>query len=150
MPVLQVALGISLVEAGFLLSAVQLAGMLMGAVVGLFCDSLGLRRSMLIGLLVLAVASAAGGLSPNAGVLLALRVAEGFGFLLVSLPAPALIRRLVPAERMSGMLGFWGAYMPLATALALLIGPLVLLMAGWRAWWRSPGRWWFRSSGYRR
>src|SRR6185436_6044147 len=33
------------------------------------------------------------------------------------------------------MLGVWGAYMPLATASALLIGPLWIEWLGWRAWW---------------
>ncbi len=61
-PVLQAALGIGLVEAGFLLSLVQLAGMTLGLVVGLAADALGLRRSMLAGLVVILAqrASAAG------------------------------------------------------------------------------------------
>jgi MFS family permease len=68
-------------------------------------------------------------------LLLALRACEGFGFLLTVLPAPGLVRRLVPPERMSLMLGVWGAYMPLATASALLVGPLWIQALGWRSWW---------------
>jgi len=68
-------------------------------------------------------------------LLLALRALEGFGFLLVVLPAPGLVRRLVAPERVNLMLGVWGAYMPLATASALLIGPLWMQAFGWRAWW---------------
>jgi len=52
LPVLQVALGISLVQAGFLMSLVQMAGMALGLLVGLGADSLGLRRCMLVGLAV--------------------------------------------------------------------------------------------------
>jgi MFS family permease len=33
------------------------------------------------------------------------------------------------------MLGLWGAYMPLATALALLAGPLAITAFGWQPWW---------------
>ena len=33
------------------------------------------------------------------------------------------------------MLGLWGAYMPFATALALLFGPLAIAAIGWRGWW---------------
>ena len=55
-----------------------------------------------------------------------LRAAEGFGFLLVVLPAPGWVRSLVEPERASAMMGLWGAYMPLATALALLLGPLAI------------------------
>jgi cyanate permease len=67
--------------------------------------------------------------------LLALRAIEGLGFLLVALPAPALIRRLVPPAQLPGMLGVWGAYMPTGTALALLAGPLFIPAWGWSAWW---------------
>ena len=134
-PALRDALSLTLVQAGFLLSLVQLAGMTMGAVFGLVADRLGGRRSMLLGLAVLGAASAAGGLATSALPLMALRACEGFGFLLVVLPAPGWIRRLVAPERMSTMLGLWGAYMPAATALALLAGPLAIGAFGWRAWW---------------
>ena len=134
-PVLQQALGLSLLQAAFLLSMVQGAGMCAGVAFGALSDALGLKRSMLVGLSLLALASAAGGASMHVTLLLALRALEGFGFLLVVLPAPGLVRRLVAPERVSLMLGVWGAYMPLATASALLIGPLWIGALGWRAWW---------------
>lgn len=135
LPVLSEALGVTLVQAGFLLSLVQLAGMTLGLAVGLTADSLGLRRSMISGLLLLTVASLLGGWATNAETLLALRAVEGLGFLLVSMPAPSLIRQLVAPERMSATLGLWGAYMPLGTASALLCGPLVIAWTGWASWW---------------
>lgn len=134
-PVLQQALGVTLVQAGFLLSMVQLAGMCAGVAVGALADGLTPRRSMLIGLVLLAAASAAGGFAPGVTMLLALRALEGLGFLLVVLAAPALLRRLVAAERLNLIIGLWSAYMPLATTLALLAGPWVMQAAGWRAWW---------------
>ncbi len=134
-PTLQQALGLTLLQAAFLLSMVQGAGMCAGVAFGALADALGLKRSMLIGLALLALASALGGASMHVALLLALRALEGFGFLLVVLPAPGLVRRLVPSERVSLMLGVWGAYMPLATASALLIGPLWIQWLGWRAWW---------------
>ncbi len=134
-PALQSELGLSLVAAGFLLSMVQGAGLLLAVLMGVWADRMGLRRSMLRGLLLLALASALGALSEAVWVLLACRALEGLGLLLVALPAPALIRRLVPPERLPGMLGFWGAYMPAGTALALLLGPLWLGVWGWRSWW---------------
>jgi predicted MFS family arabinose efflux permease len=62
-------------------------------------------------------------------------VIEGVGFLLVVLPAPGLLRALVPAAQLPSRLGLWGAYMPLATAMALLLGPAVMAAVGWRGWW---------------
>ena len=134
-PVLRDALGLTLVQAGFLLSLVQLAGMSAGVVFGVVADSLGSRRSMTLGLMLLAIVSALGGLAQGAAPLMLLRAAEGFGFLLVVLPAPGLVRRLVEPRRVSAMMGLWGAYMPLATALALLFGPLAIAAIGWRGWW---------------
>ena len=44
LPVLREALGVTLLQAGFLLSLVQLAGMTCGLLVGLAADGLGLSR----------------------------------------------------------------------------------------------------------
>ncbi|MGI9150175.1 MAG: MFS transporter [Limnohabitans sp.] len=135
LPVLQDALGISLVQAGFLLSAVQIASMTLGLAAGLSADTLGLRRSMLVGLAVLTGASVAGGFVAHAEGLLLLRALEGLGFLLVVMPAPALIRHTVDATQLSGRMGWWGTYMPTGSAVALLLGPWVIAGLNWSAWW---------------
>jgi MFS family permease len=136
---LQRELGMSLVEAGFLLSLVQAAGVGAGIAFGVVADAIGLRRSMLVGLFLLAAASLLGAVVPGVPGLLALRVVEGFGFLMVVLPAPGLMRRLVAPERLSLMLGLWGTYMPLGAALGLLMGPLWITVFGWRSWWLALG-----------
>jgi len=134
-PVLRETLGVTLVQAGFLLSLVQMAGMALGLVVGLAADRVGLRRAMLSGLLLLSVAGAWGAAAHDAVSLLMLRALEGCGFLLVVMPAPGLIRRMTPAARMPSVMGLWGAYMPTGTALALGFGPMLIAWAGWRNWW---------------
>lgn len=135
LPVLRESLHITLVQAGFLLSLVQLAGMALGLAMGALADSLGARRTMALGLLVLSLASFAGGFARTPAALLALRAVEGVGFLLGTLPAPGLIRKLVPPARLSAMLGLWGAYMPVGTAAALLLGPAFIAAIGWPGWW---------------
>ncbi len=134
-PVLQEQLGVTLVQAGFLLSLVALAGMVLGMVSGLVADGFGPRRSMVTGLALLTVAGFAGGWARDPTSLLVLRAVEGMGFLLSTVPAPGLLRRLLPADRLTTMLGFWSAYMPLGTALALLLGPLAIGAFGWPWWW---------------
>jgi len=136
-PVLRDALGVTLVQAGFLLSLVQFAGMTLGVVFGVVADTLGSRLSMTLGLALLAIVSALGGLTQAVAPLMLLRAAEGFGFLLVVLPAPGLVRSLVEPGRVSAMIGVWSAYMPLATALALLFGPSAIAAMGWRGWWEA-------------
>lgn len=135
LPVLRDAMGVTLVQAGFLLSLVQLAGMTLGLAVGLAADSWGLKRTTIAGLLVVSVASLLGGWAQTPGTLMLLRAMEGLGFLLTSMPAPGLLRRLVEPARMNVALGLWGAYMPFGTAVALLFGPLVMAHGGWQGWW---------------
>jgi CP family cyanate transporter-like MFS transporter len=132
---LQQALGLTLLQAGFLLSLVQLAGMLAGVAIGSGVDGLGLRRSMTLGSSVLAISSALGAAVDGVLPLLVLRAVESVGFLLVVLPGPGLLRRLLPADRVNGAMGLWGAYMPLGVALALLAGPSWIEAFGWRSWW---------------
>lgn len=134
-PALQQALGVTLVQAGFLLSLVQAGSMLLGLVAGLTAERVGLRRCMLAGLALLSTASLAGGWAQGAGMLLVLRALEGMGVLMTTIPAPGLMRRVVPPGQLTRMLGVWGAYMPLGTALALLLGPFAIGAAGWSAWW---------------
>ncbi|CAN7617584.1 MFS transporter [Variovorax sp. LjRoot130] len=142
-PALQASLGIGLVEAGFLLSLVQVAGMTLGLVVGLAADTIGLRRSMLAGLAVITGASVLGGLVGSSGeggakaihLLLVLRALEGVGFLLVVMPGPGLIRAMSQPSTEKAAMGLWGAYMPLGVALALLLGPAFIAWAGWPGWW---------------
>ena len=131
LPALSEGLGMSLMQSGFLLSLVQLAGMSLALVVGLSADGLGLKRSMLMGLLVLGVASAMGAFAQSVSELMLWRALEGLGFLCVTLPAPGLIRQLVNAQQVRKLLGYWGAYMPAGTALTLLVGPLWLPAWGW-------------------
>lgn len=91
---------------------------------------------MLIGLVLLGLGSALGAVAPGIEVLLVSRVVEGVGFLLAVLPAPGLLRRRVlHAPTLSRALGWWGAYMPLGTALALLLGGALIGQIGWRWVW---------------
>ena len=135
LPELSQTLGLSLMQSGFLLSLVQLAGMTLALAVGLSADGLGLKRSMLAGLLVLGFASVMGATADSVFSLMVWRALEGVGFLWVTLPAPGLIRKLVSEQHMRKLLGYWGAYMPAGTALTLLVGPMWLPEWGWRSWW---------------
>jgi cyanate permease len=109
--------------------------MTLGLAVGLSADSLGLRRSMLCGLALLSFASISGGFVADASGLLMLRGLEGLGFLLVVMPAPALIRRTLDGSQLNGRMGWWGTYMPTGNALAFLLGPWVIAGLNWAAWW---------------
>lgn len=138
-PLLQQQLGVSLVQAGFLLSTVQVAGMVLGLIVGLGADKWGLRRSVMAGLMLMALSSMVGAAATGFAWLLALRALEGLGFLLVAMPAPGLIRRNVKPSELGARMGWWGSYMPLGSAMGLLLGPWVLQASGWQIWWLLLG-----------
>ncbi len=134
-PILRESLNVTLVQAGFLLSLVQLAGMTLGLAFGLMSDVVGLRRSMGLGLSILATASLLGGFATTPVMLLTLRALEGVGFLMTTVVGPSLIKRLVEPSRLPSMMGAWGTYMPAGAAIGLLAGPLFIANFGWHAWW---------------
>lgn len=88
-----------------------------------------------LGLSLVSAASLVGGWAQDTGTLLFLRALEGMGVLMITIPAPGLIHRVVSPDRLTRMLGVWVVYMPLGMSLALLIGPFVIDTAGWRGWW---------------
>lgn len=135
LPVLRESFGLTLVQSGFLLSIVLLAGMSSALILGTFANRLGLRRCMFAGLMILLLGSATATWATSATHLMASRAVEGLGFLLVALTAPPLIRRHVPPERLQVALGSWGAFMPAGNALALLFGPWVMGVFSWQLWW---------------
>lgn len=135
LPVLRLEFGLTDMQAGLLLSIVQLAGMLLGLLIGSMVEGWGLKRSMVAGLGLLALTSLSGTFADSATTLLLLRGLEGAGFLLVVMPAPAMLRQLTTPGELSRMLGLWGAYMPFGTAISLLAGAIVINWLNWRPWW---------------
>ena len=135
LPTLSQTMHLSLVQSGFLLSLVQMAGMCLGLVIGMVTENFGLRRSILMGLTILGLSSILGSFAESANQLLFLRAFEGLGFLFVTVPVPSLIRRLVSKENQTIKIGLWGAYMGVGSAIALIIGSWVITELGWRNWW---------------
>lgn len=135
LPVLKAELGVSLVEAGFLVAVTQTAGMLLGMVGGLIADRIGARRAVVIGHVVLAVGAVAAALAPDLSTLLVARAVESAGFLMAVVPAPALMRRCVGPARLNRMLGWWAAYMPAGMTIALVATPWAIAAGGWRGAW---------------
>lgn len=135
LPSLQRELNLNLVESGFLLSSVQFAGMTLGLITGLFAERIGLRRCILIGLAILSLASLNTTFFHSKTMFLLSRAIEGCGFLMVVLPVPALIKRLVPADALSRIMGLWGSYMPAGAVIILLGGSWLISISSWRTLW---------------
>lgn len=127
--------GMSLVAAGTLLGVVQVGSMVLGLVASLFSELIGLRRTLLIGLLLLTIGSLAGAFSPSAAFLMLTRAFEGIGFLMTTVVAPALIRRHTTASSANVALGWWGAFQGLGAFIAILVSTSLLTAVSWQVWW---------------
>lgn len=132
---IQVDLGITLVQAGLLLGIIQLASVVGGLATAVGGELAGLRRLLITGLILLSAASLLGAAAPTTELLMAARTLEGVGFLLSVVVAPALIRKVTPAQRLNVALASWGAFQGVATLIGLAAGALFLQAAGWREWW---------------
>ncbi len=135
LPVIQEQLGFSLLFAGTLLGVVQVAGMVGGLVISLLAEVISQRRTLLLGLVLLAVGSALGAFSPNAGVLLATRILEGAGVIMTTVMGPGLVRLHAPLKNMNMAVGWWAAYMGMSTFAGVFSTALVLQHLSWTTWW---------------
>lgn len=131
-PLLQVETGRDLAVLGWVSSIFAVLGLFGGVPVGALATRFGDRRILLLGLTLLAIGSALGAVTSGLGLLLACRIVEGSGFLMVSVSGPALLRRCVGERDSEIAMALWSCFMPAGMALAMLLGPL---FGGWRAIW---------------
>jgi predicted MFS family arabinose efflux permease len=137
-PLLRDDLGLPLGLLGWLVSAITAVATLLGTPAGLWVRRRGGRRALLAGLAVLAAAGAAGAAAPGAGWMLAARVAEGVGFLLVVVAAPTLMTQMADREHQPAVLALWGTAIAVGLAASAAAGG-VLAPLGWRLWLAAPG-----------
>src|SRR6266481_4623435 len=100
---------------------------------GRWADRLGRRRVFLGGMGIFTVASAICAVAPDAGVLIAARVLQGFGAAALTPASLALILRAFPKSRVPQAIALWGAAGALAAALGPTIGGLFVEAWGWRS-----------------
>ena len=79
----------------------------------------------------------AGAAAPGLGWMLAVRVAEGAGFLLVVVAAPTLLVEMAGREDQPAVLALWGTCIPVGLAAGAAAGG-VLAPLGWRLWLAVP------------
>jgi EmrB/QacA subfamily drug resistance transporter len=99
---------------------------------GRLADLLGRRRLFIVGLILFAAASLAGGLATSAGWLVAARAVQGLGAALLSPAALSLVTVIFAegSERNKAM-GVWGAVAGSGGAVGVLLGGMLTEWAGW-------------------
>ncbi len=136
LPQLRAQLGLSLIEATFIVTTFNVLGMLVGMPAGMLGDRFGRKRLALAGLALMAAGGVLGALVDGFGPLLFSRFVEGVGFILFAVPAPALMSAMSATEReRARALGLWSSYMPSGGTIALLAAPLLIAAGTWRALW---------------
>ncbi|WP_022925095.1 MFS transporter [Serinicoccus marinus] len=99
-------------------------------------DAWGRRRLMLIGLAGFVLASAACGLAPTAGVLVAARLLQGVSAGLLSPQNTGLIQELFNGPERGRAFGLFGLVVSVASAVGPVLGGVIIALAGEDGGWR--------------
>jgi EmrB/QacA subfamily drug resistance transporter len=95
-------------------------------------DLLGTRKMFAVGVAVFTAASAACGLAPSPGWLIAFRAVQGLGAALLMPQTLAIITMTFPPERRGAAFGIWGAVAGAATIAGPTLGGLLITAFDWR------------------
>ena len=135
-PLLRQDMGLDLASIGTLTAVFSLLGVVGGIAAGGVIARFGARRMLLLGLLATALGTAMGAMAPSYGLLLASRVVEGLGFLMITVAGPAALQRMVSASGRDFAFALWSCYMPTGMAIAMLASQA---FDRWQAYWWCAG-----------
>jgi EmrB/QacA subfamily drug resistance transporter len=133
LPSAQHALGLTVTARQWVVTAytLALAGLLLPA--GRLADRVGGRRTLLIGVVGFALASAAGGASANRAMLIAARAVQGaFAAVLVSSTKSLLITVYTDRDERAQVMGAFTATLTAAMAAGLILGGVLTTELSWR------------------
>ena len=118
--------------AGWLLSTAGVAGVVFGAAAGLLVGRIGLRVSLIGGLLFATLISLFQTALPPVAPFLASRVLEGGAHLAIIVAGPSCLAVYVEPRRRIIVLSLWGTFFSMAFLIAGLVGPPILDAYGLR------------------
>jgi EmrB/QacA subfamily drug resistance transporter len=133
LPSIQSALGFSAPELQWIVDAysITFAGFLMFG--GRAADHFGQRRMFVLALAVFALASLAGGLAPDRGLLVAARAVQGLGGALMAACSLAVITSsFAPGPQLNRAIGAWASMNGLGGAAGMLFGGIITQELTWR------------------
>jgi MFS family permease len=138
-PVLRADLNLGLVAAGWVVSTISLVGVAAGMATGWIGDRIGHRRSMLLGMGIMALGTFAGAAAWDAASIIASRFVEGIGYIAVITAAPSLLATLAAPKDRSLAMGVWSFYLGFGLSGMVVISPPVLDLVSWRGLWLLNG-----------
>ena len=137
-PLLREDLGLSLAYAAWVVGVYAAVGAVAGLPVGVGIKYVGARRAAVLGLLTIGLASCAGAFAGGGAMLLITRVVEGFGFLMVVIATPTLLRSVAADKDVELVFACWTLYFSAGSVIVMLAGPLIAQL-GWQALWLATG-----------
>lgn len=135
-PSMRSGLGTSAASIQWVVSGYALAFGLVLVTGGRLGDAWGRRRLMLLGLAGFVLSSAACGLAPSAGVLVAARLVQGVCAGLLSPQNTGLIQDLFTGAERGRAFGIFGLVVSVASAIGPVLGGLIIALAGEDGGWR--------------
>src|ERR1700743_1134626 len=132
LPAIGRSLGATFTDVQWVISAYVLtyAALLMTS--GNFADLRGRRKSMLIGLVIFAVSSAACGLATSSLLLNVARAVQGVGGAFLLTASLAILSNAFSGAERTHAFAFWGAALGIALALGPIVGGVITNFYGWR------------------
>ncbi|MDW5499532.1 MFS transporter [Pseudomonas lundensis] len=136
LPELQREFGRSLESLSWIISAFPFIGVFGGIAAGQLVRRWGDRRLLSLGLMIVSIASFAGATQHDFTGLIATRVIEGIGFVIVVVAAPTVLTRVVAPQQRNLVFSIWSTFMPAGMAISLFFGPH---FADWQQSWVAGG-----------
>jgi EmrB/QacA subfamily drug resistance transporter len=132
LPAIGRSLGASFTDVQWVISAYVLtyASLLLAS--GGYADLRGRKKSMLIGLVIFAVASATCGLATDSLMLNLSRAAQGVGGAFLLTASLAILSNAFTGAERNQAFAFWGASLGIALAVGPIIGGAITNFVGWR------------------
>lgn len=135
LPVLRDDLGLGLIAAGWVISTISAVGVAAGVASGWIGDRIGHRRTLLIGMAIMAIGTLAGAAAWDGASLIASRFIEGLGYIAIITAAPSLLATVSAPRDHSMVMGVWSFYLPFGLSGMVVISPPVLALVSWRGLW---------------
>ncbi len=138
MPILMDTFHLNLSQAGWLMSAFAISGLLIALPAGIVVSRFGMKAIGAVAMVCLMLGSALGAISGSLGTFLVSRVIEGIGLGLITVVAPASIAMWFPAGRQGIPMGIWATWISAGLLIIYSLAPRLESFVGWRTiWWMN-------------